>query len=436
MDVHASPAELPELQAFLSAFQVRFRRPEGGQALERYMTGLLTELANKNCDTMAQAIPGTSAQRLQECLTNMQWDEEDLNRQRVQKMLAAATLGDGVLVVDDTGVPKQGTASVGVARQYAGTLGTVGNCQVAVTCCDTDRQATWLVAVRLYLPEAWAEDLERRQQARVPAEVTFHTKPERALALLDQARTGGVPYRCVVADADYGDNPNFLAGLESRQERYVVAVRRDFCVSMGRAACSPVWRADELLQTVPRWQWRTIRWRQGTKGWLRKKCVAVRCWRVMADGQRHVGCLVGERATRGQPEERKYHWSNLSATATLEELAGDAHRRYAVEQFHEEATGELGWDHYQGRLWPGFHRHAVAVMLAYSFLVWLELCQRRSQLRRGRPRAPFSPSAGSSQALTASDPSRGRPVAAPPSSPLVGNNGSVHGTLLTKDLTE
>src|SRR5919201_1322585 len=322
MDVHAIPAALPELQAFLKAFQVRFRRPEGGQALERYMTGLLTELPNKNCDTMAQAVPGTSEQRLQEFLTNMQWDEEDLNRQRVQKMVAETTLGDGVLVLDDTGFPKQGKASVGVARQYSGTLGKVGNCQIAVTCCYSDPQATWPVAVRLYLPQTWAYDPERRQQARVPEEVGFQTKPAIALALLDQARAWGVPHRCMVADADYGDNPNFLAGVEVRQERD----------------------------------------------------------------------LVGERPTRGQPEERKYFWSNLPADTPLEELAGLAHRRHAIEQFHEEAKGELGWDQYQGRLWPGFHRHAVTVMLAYSFLVWVELRQRHHAKRQGRPRARFFPS--------------------------------------------
>src|ERR671931_39491 len=151
MDVHASPDELPELKEFLGSFQVRFRRPEGQEALERYTTGLLTEVPNKNCDTLAQAMPGTSEQRLQEFLTNMQWDEEDLNRQRVQKMAAEASTGDGVLVVDGAGFPKQGKASVWVERQHAGTLGKVGNCQIAVTCCYTDRRATWPVAVQLYL---------------------------------------------------------------------------------------------------------------------------------------------------------------------------------------------------------------------------------------------------------------------------------------------
>jgi SRSO17 transposase len=219
MDVHASPAELPELQEFLGAFQRGFRRPEGAAALERYLTGLLTELPTKNGATLAQAVPRTSEQRLQECLTNRQWDEEDLTRQRGQKMLAEATWGDGVLVLDDTGFPKQGKASVGVARQDSGTLGKVGNGQIAVTCGDTDPQATWPVGVWWYLPQAWAEDLERRSKARVPAEVAFQTKPEIALARREQARAWGVPHRGVVADAAYGDNPHFLAGLEARQER-------------------------------------------------------------------------------------------------------------------------------------------------------------------------------------------------------------------------
>jgi SRSO17 transposase len=274
----------------------------------------------------------------------------------------------------------------------------------------------------LYLPKSWAEDPEHRCRARVPAEVPFQTKPEIALMLLDQARAWGVPYRGVVADADYGDTPHFLAGLEARQERDVVAVRADFRVSEPRKATTPSPRIDQLLQALPRWQWRTVRWRQGTKGWLRKKFVAGRCWRVTTEGQRHGGWWLGERATRGQPEDRKYYWSNLPASATVEELAGYAHRRYAVEQFHEEAKGELGGDQDQGRLWSGFCRHAVTVMLAYSFLVWLELRQRHRPRRQGRPRNPFSPSPGPTAADVAGDPSCGRPLATPPSRPVVGHD--------------
>jgi SRSO17 transposase len=427
---------LPELEEFLTSFQVRFRRPEGEHALERYLTGLLTELPNKNCDTIAQAVPGTSEQRLQEFLTNMQWDHDDLNRQRVEKLIAEATIGKGALLLDDTGFAKQGKASVGVARQYSGTLGKVGNCQVAVTCCYSDAQASWPVAIRLYLPKAWADDPARLRRARVPEDVTFQTKPQLALALLDQARAWGVPHRCVVADADYGDNPNFLAGLEARHEGYVVAVRGDFEVRLKRRGSPPVQRADQVLAAWPRRQWCTLRWRHGTKGWLRKKFVALRGWRMTSERQARIGWLLGERAARGQPEERKYYWSNLPASATLEELVDFAHRRHAIEQFHEEAKGELGWDQYQGRLWPGFHRHAVSAMLAYSFLLWQELRQRQHRPRRGRPRDPFSPSARSTSMPAASRASGGSPMATPPSAAVVDDDGSVHGTLLTSVLTK
>src|SRR5688572_5082350 len=118
MNVHASPATLPELDKFLSTFHLKFRRSEGEAALERYLTGLLTELPNQNCDTMAAAVPGTSEQRLQEFLTKRPWDEDDLNRQRVHKLITDTTVGNGVLIFDDTGFEKKGIASVGVARQY------------------------------------------------------------------------------------------------------------------------------------------------------------------------------------------------------------------------------------------------------------------------------------------------------------------------------
>lgn len=169
-------------------------------------------------------------------------------------------------MLDDTGFPQQGKSSVGVARPYSGTLGKVSHCQIAVTCGNSDPQASWPVAVRMYVLKGWAEDTHRRQKARVPAEMTLQTKPEIALLLLEQARAWGVPHRGVVADADDGDNATFLAGLESRPERYVVGVRAAFRVRQQRRATSPVQRPDHLLRALPRWQWRTVRWRQGSTG--------------------------------------------------------------------------------------------------------------------------------------------------------------------------
>jgi SRSO17 transposase len=402
---HAPLEPLPELAAFVAPFRVHFARSEGPHALERYLTGLLTEHPNKNCDTLAQVVPGTSEQSLQGLLTVMDWDEDDLNRQRVQHMLTLPSEGDAVLVFDDTGFAKQGNCSVGVQRQYSGTLGKRGNCQITVNCHYTERTLAWPVSTRLYLPQEWASDPERRQKAHVPEDVTFQTKPAIALDLLDGARADGVPHVCITADADYGDNPNFLAGLELRHERYVVAVRCDFRVVRQRRVGLP-WRADALIAVQPAANWRTIRWREGSRSWLRGRFVAVRCWRVRPDGTRKRGWLIGEQPAGDPTAERKYYWSNCGPRTPLAQLVEYAHRRYWVEQFHEEAKGLLGWDQYQGRLWPGFHRHAVTVMLAYSFLVWQEVQQRPQQRRRGRPRRPFSPSAGSPAPLPAGGASR------------------------------
>jgi SRSO17 transposase len=398
---HAPSTPLPELAQFLAPFRVHFHRSEGPAALERYLTGLLTEHPNKNCDTLAQVVPGTSEQRLQGLLTAMAWDEDDLNGQRVRRMLELPTEGDAVLIFDDTGFAKQGRCSVGVARQYSGTLGKVGNCQVAVNCHYAERTIAWPVATRLYVHESWATDRARCTKAKVPEAVTFQTKPQIALTLLDQARAWGVRYACVTADADYGDNPNFLAGLEQRRERYIVAVRCDFAAVDSRRGAEPSRRADTALESLPPSAWRVIRWREGSKGWLRGRFAALRCWRVTSDGRRHLGWLIGEREARGQAEQRRYYWSNFGPRAELARLVEYAHRRHWVEQYHEEAKGELGWDQYQGRLWTGFHRHAVAVMLAYSFLVWREWQQRQEQRRRGRPRRPFSPSAGPQEGVIA-----------------------------------
>ncbi len=401
-----------ELAEFLSQFRVHFYRCESEAARERYVTGLLTEHPHKNCDTLAQVVPGTTEQQLQGLLTNMVWDEADLNWQRVAVMQGLDSEGDGVLILDDTGFPKQGRQSVGVARQYSGTLGKVANCQVTVNCHYAERTVSWPVSTRLYLPQEWAQDRERREKARVPETIRFQTKAEIALDLVDQATARGVRHAAVVADSDYGDNPAFLDGLEAQQERYVVGVRANFSVAQSNRADAPVQRADQVLGAVPRRQWRTIRWREGSQGWRRAKFVAVRCWRVDGQGRRRIGWLIGERPARGQTGDWRYYWSNFPKQTPLEVMVEYVHRRHWVEQYYEEAKGELGWDHYQGRLWPGFHRNAVLVMLSYSFLVWLEWHERQPRRRRGRQRGAFSPSARSSPPLAASYPSRPHRMAA------------------------
>src|SRR5713101_8610249 len=243
----APGAPMPALEEFLRPFHVHFARSEGPHALERYLTGLFTEHPNKNCDTIASVVPDTSEQSLQGLLTNMIWDHDDLNRQRVQRLMQLPAEGDAVLVFDDTGFAKQGKGSVGVARQYSGTLGKTGNCQVAVNCHYTERTLAWPVATRLYLPESWAADAARRKTVQVPLEIRFQTKAEIALALLDQANAWGVKHAAVVADADYGDNPAFLNGLDMRGERCVANVRANFTVATARRASVSGQRADELL---------------------------------------------------------------------------------------------------------------------------------------------------------------------------------------------
>src|SRR5262249_26713887 len=362
------------------------------------------------CDTLAQVVPGTTQQRLHNLLTGIAWDHDDLNDQRVRTLLQLPSEGDAVLVFDDTGFAKQGQCSVGVQRQYSGTLGKTGNCQVSVNCHYAERTLAWPVAIQLYLPESWAADAPRRAKAHVPEGVAFRTKPQIALDLLDLANQLGVRHACVVADADYGDNPNFLAGLEQRHERYVVAVRCDFKVALGRGTARAARRADAVIACQPLRSWRPWRWREGRTGWLVGQFVALRCWRVLPDGRRRLGWLIGEQ-TLSTPSQRKYYWSNFGPRIPLERLVEYGHRRHWVEQYHEEAKGLLGRDQYQGRLWQGVHRHAVTVMLAYSFLGWQEGGQRQRARRRGRQRRPFSPSPGPQAAALAGGPPTHRRLA-------------------------
>jgi SRSO17 transposase len=298
----ASPEPLPELAAFLEPFAPLFRRHTSRDSVERYLTGLLTDLPHKTCDTITDVIAGTSVERLQHLLTDAAWDPLALDETRVKRLLALRAVTDGILVFDDTGLPKKGNASVGVAPQYSGTLGKIGNCQVVVSAeylADDPASSTpfhFPLSAQLFLPESWTQDAERRKQAQVPEEISQQTKPEIALGLLDRARHWGVPIGTVVVDAGYGDNPNFPRGLDERQVPYICAVESTFgcrlpdevqtsatqaLVYQGRGQPrkprpAPLYTVKELIASLPASAWQTIRWREGTKGTMQVQAVALR----------------------------------------------------------------------------------------------------------------------------------------------------------------
>jgi SRSO17 transposase len=394
-----------------------FHYRQSRETAERYLTGLLTDLPRKNCDTIAAAVAGTSTERLQHLLTDAAWDPAALDHARVRALAAQSPAG-GVLVVDDTGLPKQGKRSVGVAQQYSGTLGKQGNCQVVVSAeyvadaPTTSAPLHWPVTAQLYLPQVWAGDPPRRHRARVPEDLAFQPKTDLALTLIDRARTWGVPFQVVVADAGYGDAPSFLEALEQREVSYICAVAKTFGVRLPhevRAAQqaaatphppaakrgrgqpkkprpAPRRTAEAVLQALPDATWQTVAWREGAKGELRKQVVAVRAhWatgsprhsathgRVLTSAE---GWLLGERPAPGDGGDPKWFFSSLPADTPLERLVQLAHARWTIEQFYEDAKGECGLDHYQGRRWDGLHRHLALVMLAYSFLVTQSLLPR------------------------------------------------------------
>jgi SRSO17 transposase len=448
----AGPAPLPELAAYLTPFAPLFRRAQSRQSLERYVTGLLTDLPRKNCDTIAAAVAGTSTERLQHLLTDADWTPDALDEARVRQLVALSPPG-GVLVVDDTGLPKKGSASVGAAPQYSGTLGKVANCQVVVSAeyvedaPETSTPLHWPVSARLFLPEAWAADPGRRRRARVPADVAHQTKAALGLGLVDRARAWGVPFAFVVADAGYGQLPAFLAGLEGRGVPYACGVKRPFGLRLPdevRAAAAappppyqgrgrpvlprpaPLWDAETLLACLPAEAWEAVTWRAGTKGALTKAFVAVRVHRAtgnpdvgtngrsVAHGRvttGPAGWLLGERPLPGHQGEAKQYFLWLPGwplETPLARLVTLAHARWAIEQTYEDAKGECGLDDYQGRTWPGLHRHLALTWLAYTFLVHQRLT--------AAPAAPGSPPLGS-RARRARTATPAQPAGGPPPGP-------------------
>lgn len=352
-----------------------------------YVRGLLLNGERKSIEPMAERLPEGNVQAMQQFVGQSPWDWNPVWERLGQRMTKELE-PDPAWVIDDTGFPKQGEHSVGVERQYSGTLGKVGNCQVAVSLHHVGERGNTVLGWRVYLPESWANDAGRREEAGIPDDVVFKPKWQLALDIIDQVRGWGLPDRLVVADAGYGDTTEFRDALEARQLSYVLGISSTLGVwtkppkvkvpaYSGRGARPRRYRYGDQRPSsvrdvaVQAKGWKKVRWREGTKGWLESRFLAVRVQpsHGFADGEpphKEVWLLV--EWPEEEKEPTKYFLCDLPTTYTLRRLVRLAKCRWKIEHDYHQLKEELGLDHYEGRSWAGWHHHVTLVMLAHAFL--------------------------------------------------------------------
>ena len=297
-------------------------------------------------------------------------------------------------VVDDTGFPKKGRESVGVARQYCGQVGKQDNCRVAVSLSVTTEKASMPVAYRLYLPQSWIEDGARRKKTGVPDSIQFQTKPEIALEQIQRARERGIPPGVVLADAGYGTDTGFRAELTKLQMAYVVGIQSTTTVwkpgegpkpaparkghtgrprkLLQRDAKSQPVSVKDLALSLPPEAWKKVTWRQGVKQKLQSRFAVLRVRPAHRDYWRsepHPEEWLLIEWPAGEAEPAKYWLSTLPVDTALAELVHLGKHRWIIERDYQELKQELGLGHYEGRGWRGFHHHATLCIAAYGFLV-------------------------------------------------------------------
>jgi SRSO17 transposase len=294
-------------------------------------------------------------------------------------------------IVDDTAFPKKGHHSVGVAHQYCGTLGKQANCQVAVTVALVNEAVSVPAAYQLYLPADWARDRSRRRAAKIPETVTFRPKWQIALGQILALHDESVPTAPIVADAGYGVAIEFRAALTARGIPYVLGVREDTKVwppgviprparrrhRRGRPprrlqgpARQPALRVSTLVGRLPLEAWSTVTWREGTRGSMRSRFVALRVRPAPSRRPRELPpeeWMLSEWPL-GEPTPTKYYLSTLPASTPLATLVRLAHLRWRIERDYQELKDEFGLDHFEGRGWRGFHHHGALCIAAYAFL--------------------------------------------------------------------
>jgi SRSO17 transposase len=375
------------LVEFAAEMYAPLRRCDQRAKAECYTRGLLIEGRRKSMQPMAERLGEVDDQGLQQFISDSPWDEVAVRRRLARRM--SAELAIEAWAIDDTGVPKCGRFSPGVARQYCGEVGKVANCQVGVSVNAVSDLASCPLDWRLFLPEEWDQDGERRSRAKIPEQIGHRPKWRLALDMLDELSDWGLRPPVVVADAGYGEIGEFRAGLEQRELRYVVQVKGTTSARPGDAELEqpayqghgrrPLVRYRDtpsnlhaLALGAGRDAAVTVAWREGSRGTLRSEFVALRV-RPASGRHRHA---AGERPKRwllvewprDADEPVKYWLSNLPADTPIERLVLLAKLRWRIEHDYRELKQCLGLGHYEGRSWRGWHHHVTCVSVAHAFL--------------------------------------------------------------------
>src|SRR5271154_2373173 len=394
--------DIDEFEAYLNHLAQELGHADRHAGLKGYCSGLVMPLSRKSVEPMAAHIDPLHAsakhQSLHHFVAKAEWSDKAI-MQRVREWVMpwlgahAAEEAGYYWIIDDTGFPKKGRHSVGVGRQYCGQLGKQDNCQVAVSLSIANHHASLPVAYRLYLPEDWAEDGERRRKAGVPEEISFKTKPEIALEQLRRACEAGIARGVVLMDAGYGCNTNLRTGISALALCYVAGILSQTSVWVsgtgplppkkwsGRGRRPKLIRRDDKHQPVsvkelalglPKRAWRTIRWREGTAEWLSSRFARVRVRAAhhdykLTDSRPEEWLLI--EWPKDEKEPTKYWLSTLPKDIAFRALVDLTKLRWRIERDYQELKQEVGLGHYEGRGWRGFHHHATLCIAAYGFLV-------------------------------------------------------------------
>jgi SRSO17 transposase len=369
--------------AFHARFAPFFVRAEVRERSRRYLRALLGSVERKNGWQLAEAMGEHDPNGAQRLLFEAVWDA-DAVRDELERFVAEQ-FGDrerGIFVLDESGFPKKGTKSVGVKRQYCGTVGKRENCQVGVFLTYGSSRGHVFLDRRLYLPEEWAADAERRQEAGVPKDVTFQTKPALGRAMLEHAWALGVQGGWLTGDEVYGSDSALRRQAEQHCQAYVLTVRANEAIWWWSAEQAPgqVRVADLVAQRTPA-EWTRLSAGQGSKGPRWYDWTRLRLLQEVPSGWSRW--LMARRSIT-DPTELAYYLAFAPAGTSLQTLVQVAGARWTVEQCLEEAKGEGGLDQYQVRSWQSWHRHMTLVLLAHTFLAWLQ----QAAAERGEKRRP------------------------------------------------